>query len=94
MTEMKKPETEKTPERKHKATYATDKRSGGYLIRVEGPFANQFSGRDVPVTLRNGTEHNERLAKLVWSGNDAENGKPVALYQFESKPREEEIVEF
>jgi hypothetical protein len=74
--------------RAHKATYATDKRKGGYLVRVEGPNAAAFVGRDVPVTLKNGEEHPERLERLIWSGNDAESGKPVALYAFASRPRD------
>lgn len=76
--------------RLHKATYATDKRKGGYLIRVEGPTASEFVGREVPVTMKNGDEHNEKLIRLIWSGIDNESGKPVALYGFESKPREDE----
>lgn len=80
--------------RAHRATYATDKRKGGYLIRVSGPRANAFVGREVPVTLRDGSEQNEKLVKLIWSGTDKENGEPVSLYSFEAKPREaaEEIV--
>ena len=37
------------PKRSHKATYARDKRKGGYLIRVIGPNAAAFAGREVPV---------------------------------------------
>lgn len=74
--------------RSHKATYARDKKKGGYLIRVEGPQAAQFAGRNVPVTMMNGDEHEEDLDKLIWSGNDKETGKPVALYGFIAKPRE------
>lgn len=82
------------PKRAHKATYATDKRNGGYLIRVVGPNAAVFAGRTVPVTLKSGDEHDEKLTRLIWSGIDTgtkENpgtGDPVALYKFESKPRE------
>jgi hypothetical protein len=79
--------------RAHKATYATDKRKGGYLIRVEGPTAGAFVGREVPVTMRNGDEHNERLVRLIWTGADTETGKPVALYAFESRPRDAESEE-
>ena len=85
---------EKNDGRKHRATYARDNRNGGYLIRVEGPSAAKFAGRDVPVTLRDGGEQPEKLKGLIWSGNDKENGKPVALYSFEPKPREQEEVEF
>jgi hypothetical protein len=75
--------------RSHSATYASDKRNPGrYLIRVEGPNAGKFAGRDVPVTLRNGDEHEEKLVKAIWAGLDQESGNPVALYSFEAKPRE------
>ena len=80
--------------RAHKATYATDKRNGGYLIRVAGPQASKFAGREVPVTLKNDTEHTEKLTTLVWAGKDTETGQPVALYRFEPKPREEVDAEF
>ena len=77
-------------ERKHRATYATDKRAGGYLIRVIGPHAEVFSGREVPVNTRGGDEHTEKLIRLVWTGKDPETGEKVALYKFESRPREEQ----
>lgn len=80
--------------RKHKATYSTDKRTGGYLVRVAGPEAPAFVGREVPVTLKNGQEHKEKLSRLVWSGTDTTTGERVALYQFESKPREKVEIEF
>lgn len=76
-------------ERLHKATYARDKRKGGYLIRVAGPYPEMFAGRDVPVTTRSGDEHTEKLIALIWTGVDEENGGNVALYSFESKPRDE-----
>lgn len=79
--------------RQHKATYAKDKRKGGYLIRVEGPSSNMFAGREVPVTTKDGAEHVEKLMALIWSGVDKESGKPVTLYHFESKPREVEETE-
>lgn len=81
-------------ERQHKATYASDKRSGGYNIRIEGPNANAFAGREVPVTLRDGTEHPEKLVRVLWSGKDRESGANVALYSFEAKPREIVETEF
>lgn len=84
----------KEKKRAHKATYATDKRNGGYLIRVAGPHANKFAGREVPVTMRDGTEHTEELEKMVWAGKDQESGEPVALYRFKAKPREETTIEF
>lgn len=80
--------------RRHRASYATDKRNGGYLVRVAGPDANRFAKREVPVTMKDGSEHNETLANLVWAGKDNETGENVALYKFESKPREELEVEF
>lgn len=78
------------PARQHKATYATDKRNGGYLIRVAGPNAAMFAGREVPVVMKNDDEHAEKLERLIWSGKDQETGIPVALYKFESKPRIEQ----
>ncbi len=77
------------PKRLHKATYATDKRNGGYLIRVAGPNAAKFAGREVPVTMKSGDEHNEKLERLIWTGIDTESGDTVALYKFVAKPREE-----
>jgi len=75
--------------RQHKATYARDKRKGGYLVRVEGPHAADFAGRDVPVTRMDNSENVESLDALIWSGNDETTGKPIALYSFIPKPREE-----
>lgn len=77
-------------ERAHKAAYSTDKRKGGYLIRVEGPRAGDFAGRTIPVTKKNGDESMETLTRLIWKGVDTESHKPVGLYSFEPKPREEE----
>lgn len=77
------------PERKHRATYARDNKNGGYLIRVAGPYPEKFAGREVPVMLKSGKEHNEKLGKLIWTGADAEAGR-VALYTFEAKPRDTE----
>lgn len=74
-------------ERRHRATYATDKRKGGYLVRVEGPEANRFVGREVPVTLKSGNEQPEKLERLLWTGT--QEGKLVALYTFQSRPRED-----
>lgn len=92
--------TPPVPKRKHKATYATDKRNGGYLVRVVGPNATLFAGQDVPVTTRDDSEHKERLLRLVWSGTDLGTpdrpgtGQPCALYTFQSKPKEKKDVEF
>lgn len=86
--------------RNHKATYSRDKRKGGYLVRVIGPHASHFTNRDIPVSRNDGTESMERLLKLVHSGVDdgavvaADKGKNYALYTFEAKPREEEVVDF
>lgn len=81
--------------RAHRATFATDKRKGGYLIRVTGPNSNAFVGREVPVTLKNGNEEQHTLEKLIWSGKDNESGEPVSLYAFAAKPRTpDEQIEF
>lgn len=80
---------------KHRATYATDKRNGGYLIRVVGPQSNAFAGREVPVLLKSGESHPEKLVKVVWTGKDQESGEAVTLYKFEAKPRGDDAeVEF
>lgn len=76
------------PKRKHKATYATDKRNGGYLVRIAGPSAECFAGREVPVNTKDGVEHVEKLERMIWTGLDKESGSKVALYKFVSKPRE------
>lgn len=77
-------------ERQHKATFARDKRNpGGYLIRVEGPHAAAFAGRQVPVTRRDDTESVETLDVAVWAGIDDESGKPVALYRFIARERDD-----
>jgi hypothetical protein len=73
----------------HKATFARDKKKGGYLIRVEGPQAAAFAGRNVPVTLKSGQKNSETLDELIWSGKDTETGANVALYSFVPKPKEE-----
>lgn len=86
--------TEQKQKRAHRATYSRDNRNGGYLIRVEGPQANKFAGREVPVTRRDNTEEMEKLTGLIWSGSDKESGNPVALYSFEAKPRETSEAEF
>ena len=75
-------------ERKHRATYARDNKNGGYLIRVQGPYPEKFAGRDVPVVLKSGKEHAEKLDRLIWTGTDKENGERVALYSFVAKPRD------
>ena len=86
--------TKDATERKHRATYARDNRNGGYLIRVAGPYPEKFAGREVPVTMKSGKEHVEKLGKLIWTGADQETGQRVALYAFEAKPREQEELAF
>ena len=86
---------EEKPTRLHKATYARDKKKGGYLVRVIGPHATMFAGREVPVTRRDDTETMEKLDGLIWSGIDTGTedqpgtGKPVALYSFVPHPKDE-----
>jgi hypothetical protein len=81
--------------RAHKATFATDKRNGGYLVRVIGPHANAFGGKIVPVVKRDDSETMEELGRVVWFGIDTGTeqqpgtGKPVALYTFIPKGRSE-----
>ena len=82
------------PKRAHKAGYSRDKKKGGWLIRVEGPTPAEFAGREVPVNLKDGGEQMETLDSLIWSGNDSESGKPVALYSFTPKPKEEVEIAF
>lgn len=76
--------------RNHRATYSRDKKKGGYIIRIEGPTPAVFAGREVPVETKDGSEHMEELEHLIWSGNDAETGKPIALYSFKAKPKSED----
>lgn len=82
----------------HRATYARDKKTGGYLVRVQGPHANAFAGREVPVETKDKSIHTEKLTKLVWAGNDTGEVSgyigPAALYNFESKPRDQTEIEF
>lgn len=93
---MAKVAAEKNPAKKraHRATYAKDKRKGGYIIRVQGPASNRFAGKEVPVTLKDGSEQMETLEKLIWSGKDQESGEPVTLYSFVAKPKEDVDSEF
>lgn len=79
---------EKTPKRLHRATFARDKRKGGYIIRVEGPTAESFAGREIPVTMKDGKERMEKVDALLWMGVDQRNGSKVALYSFTQKPRD------
>lgn len=81
--------TNDAPKPQHKATYARDKKKGGYLVRVTGPNASKFAGREVPVTRMDDSVETEKLTALIWSGTDTETSKPVALYSFEARPRDE-----
>jgi hypothetical protein len=88
MSEEKKEAPKK--ERKHKATYSTDKRKGGYMVRIAGPWAEMWAGKTVPVTTRGGEENEEKLIRLIWTGIDPETQEKVALYTFEARPRDKE----
>lgn len=79
--------------RQHRATYAKDKVKGGYIIRVEGPMANRFAGRKVPVVRKDNSESEEELDSLIWSGIDEETHNPVALYSFKPRPKGEDVEE-
>lgn len=78
----------------HRATYATDKRDGGYLVRITGPRAADFAGMEVPVETKDGQKHTEKLLLRKWFGADKdpvtkkETGQQAALYTFQSRPRE------
>lgn len=74
--------------RLHRATYSSDKRNGGYLVRIVGPNAEKFAGREVPVTMKNGDEHTEKLERLIWTGKDNDTGDKCSLYKFVAKPKE------
>lgn len=88
--------TDTAPKTLHTATYATDNRSGGYNVRVVGPYPEKFAGREVPVQTKGGSTHNEKLVRLLWTGPDKDpqtgalTGRQAALYKFEAKPREEQ----
>jgi len=76
--------------RTHKASYAKDKRQGGYLIRVQGPKSNMFVGRTVPVSKKDSTDEDQiELIEIVWSGKDDDTGAPVTLYKFKPKLKED-----
>lgn len=82
---------QKTNGRAHRATYAKDKMKGGYIIRVEGANAARFAGRTVPVTRKDGSESDEELDGLLWTGVDEETHNPVALYSFKPRPKDEVV---
>lgn len=82
--------------RLHRATYSKDNRKGGFNVRVVGPYPERFAGKTVPVTLKDGTEHEEKLLNLIWTGEDKDpqtkepTGRKAAVYTFEARPREVE----
>lgn len=81
--------------RAHKATYARDKRQGGYLVRITGPRAKEFRvGQYVPVTRMDGSENMEQLNGLVWQGTDEDTSAPCALYQMTKRARAVDAIEF
>lgn len=87
---MAKAPTAAKPQRQHKATFSADKRNPGqYNIRVIGPHASAFAGKTIPVTRKDDSETEETLIKCFWAGTDQETGKPVALYTFDAKPRDD-----
>lgn len=83
----------------HAAAYSRDKRNGGYIVRIHGPYANRFAGREVPVKTSAGEVTMERLTTLLHTGidegkyNASLKGVPYALYAFEARPKaqQEEI---
>lgn len=91
---MAKEPNQQPPKRLHKATYAADKKNGGYLVRVIGPTAGDFVGRTIPVTRRDDSENDEKLTRLIWKGVDdgtadkPGTGKPAALYAFEKREKD------
>jgi hypothetical protein len=93
---------EKVNGRQHKATFAKDSRNpGSYNIRIEGPRAGEFASREVPVTMRDGTEKTVKLLDCFWckphaertdeDGNVIEPARPgimVGLYHFKPEQKE------
>jgi len=78
----------------HVATYAADKRKGGWLVRVAGPRPDMFSGRIIPVTRRDRSIGDESLERVVWTGKDEDTGENVALYKFAPKPQSLDEIPF
>lgn len=78
----------------HRATYARDKQTGRYNIRVVGPNANEWAGAEVTVETKSGDANTEKLEQLLWSGPDKDpetkelTGRKAALYSFEPRPKE------
>lgn len=97
---MAKAEQTPTPKPQHKASYARDKQTGRWNVRVTGPHANRFAGRTIPVTKNNDNEPSmETLVAVLWSGPDKDpqsgepTGKMAAIYSFEPKPKDEQADE-
>ncbi len=97
------PSTENTlPKgRQHKATYARDKKNpGSFLVRITGPHAKEFEGREVPVMKNGGGEQLETLSRAVFSGTDegkitpADKGQTYCLYEMVRHPKEYVQPEF
>jgi hypothetical protein len=59
---------------------ANTKRRHGYMVRIAGPHAARFAGRIISVMTQDGTQSEQELERLVWSGPDHESGQLVALY--------------
>lgn len=81
----------------HVATYTRNAKTGMYNVRVTGPKADRFAGQEVPVSTKSGEEHMEKLTNLIWRGRDdlefpdhKASFMPVAIYEFEQRPREPE----
>lgn len=72
----------------HEATFAFDRRTRGYVIRVVGPSATSFPGRDIPVKRRDGTTTTEKLGRVLWNGTDKTTGETIAIYSFVSRPKD------
>lgn len=94
-------EKKKVAPGQHRATYSADRVNGGYLVRVVGPYANRFVGKEVPVMRKGEKESSlEMLDRLIWHGTDdgkynkEDTGKPVALYSFIPHGNKDDEIEF
>lgn len=96
--------TKEAAERQHVATFSFNQRAQQYNVRVVGPHADKFAGREIPVSRLNKPDSIEKLTRMLKSGIDEgkvvpENkGKMYALYSFVQKPRaveeEEQEIKF
>lgn len=90
------PELPSKDGRTHKATYAKDRKEGGYNLRVIGPHAKKMGRRWLPVTRFDGSENMEYALDIIWSGTDdgtedrPGTGLPVALFSMWKAPKEEQ----